>query len=88
MEFDHLDLILAGPPPQGLEAVRLVEMMGALVSDGIVRAWGISGAYVQKPQVYALGSMIRDADSGAIRITARRPVFLSTVPGCAHGPGS
>jgi nucleoside-diphosphate-sugar epimerase len=41
----------------------------------VVRAWGISGAHVQKPQAYALGSMIRDADLGAIRITARRPVF-------------
>jgi nucleoside-diphosphate-sugar epimerase len=41
----------------------------------VVRAWSISGAHVQKPQGYALGSMIRDAHSGAIRITARRPVF-------------
>ena len=41
----------------------------------VVRAWSISGAHVQKPQGYALGSMIRDADAGAIRITARRPVF-------------
>jgi nucleoside-diphosphate-sugar epimerase len=41
----------------------------------VARAWSISGAHVQKPQGYALGSMIRDADSGAIRITARRPVF-------------
>jgi nucleoside-diphosphate-sugar epimerase len=41
----------------------------------VVRAWGLSGAHVQKPQAYALGSMIRDADSGGIRITARRPVF-------------
>jgi nucleoside-diphosphate-sugar epimerase len=41
----------------------------------VVRAWSISGAHVQKPQGYALGSMIRDADAGAIRIMARRPVF-------------
>ncbi len=41
----------------------------------VARAWSISGAHVQKPQGYALGSMIRDADAGAIRITARRPVF-------------
>jgi nucleoside-diphosphate-sugar epimerase len=41
----------------------------------VARAWSISGAHVQKPQGYALGSMIRDASSGAIRITARRPVF-------------
>jgi len=41
----------------------------------VVRAWSISGAHVQKPRGYALGSMIRDAHSGAIRITARRPVF-------------
>jgi nucleoside-diphosphate-sugar epimerase len=41
----------------------------------IARAWSISGAHVQKPHGYALGSMIRDADSGAIRIIARRPVF-------------
>ena len=41
----------------------------------VVRAWSISGAHVQKPLGYALGSMIQDADSGAIRITARGPVF-------------
>jgi nucleoside-diphosphate-sugar epimerase len=41
----------------------------------VARAWSISGAHVQKPQAYALGSMIRAADSGAIRIMARRPVF-------------
>jgi len=41
----------------------------------VVRAWSISGAHVQKPDGYALGSMIRDAEAGAIRIMARRPVF-------------
>lgn len=41
----------------------------------VARAWSISGAHVQKPQGYALGSMIRDAAGGAIRIMARRPVF-------------
>lgn len=41
----------------------------------VARAWSISGAHVQKPQGYALGSMIRDADAGAIRIISRRPVF-------------
>jgi nucleoside-diphosphate-sugar epimerase len=41
----------------------------------VARAWSISGAHVQKPQGYALGSMIRDASSGAIPISARRPVF-------------
>ncbi|UXA04234.1 NAD(P)-dependent oxidoreductase [Mycobacterium sp. SMC-2] len=41
----------------------------------VARAWSISGAHVQQPQAYALGSMIRDADAGAIRIMARRPVF-------------
>jgi nucleoside-diphosphate-sugar epimerase len=41
----------------------------------VVRAWSISGAHVQKPQGYALGSMIQAAASRAIRITARHPVF-------------
>jgi nucleoside-diphosphate-sugar epimerase len=41
----------------------------------VARAWSISGAHAQKPQNYALGSMIRHAHSGAIRITSRRPVF-------------
>jgi nucleoside-diphosphate-sugar epimerase len=41
----------------------------------VVRAWSISGAHVQKPQNYALGSMICAAASGQIRIMARRPVF-------------
>jgi len=41
----------------------------------VVRAWSISGAHVQKPQSYALGSMIRDADAGAIQIMSRHLVF-------------
>ncbi|MCV7196608.1 NAD-dependent epimerase/dehydratase family protein [Mycobacterium angelicum] len=41
----------------------------------VLRAWSISGAHVQKPRGYALGSMIQDAAAGAIRIMARRPVF-------------
>ena len=41
----------------------------------IARAWSISGAHVQEPQSYALGSMIRDAYAGGIRIMACRPVF-------------
>lgn len=41
----------------------------------VARAWSISGAHVQKPQGYALASMIRDAHAGAIRIMARRNVF-------------
>ena len=41
----------------------------------VVRAWSISGAHMQKPQDYALGSMIQDAESGAIQIRARHPVF-------------
>ncbi|SOX53584.1 nucleoside-diphosphate sugar epimerase [Mycobacterium ahvazicum] len=45
------------------------------VASVIARAWSISGAHVQSPQNYALGSMIQAAHTGAIRITARRPVF-------------
>ena len=41
----------------------------------VARAWSISGAHVQRAEGYALASMIRAADAGAIRITARRPVF-------------
>lgn len=41
----------------------------------VLRAWSISGAHVQKPQGYALGSMIQDAAAGAIRITAHHQVF-------------
>jgi nucleoside-diphosphate-sugar epimerase len=41
----------------------------------VARAWSISGAHIQKPQGYALGSMIQDANAGAIRITARRPIY-------------
>ena len=41
----------------------------------VARAWSISGAHVQDPQNFALGSMIRAAADGAIHITARRPVF-------------
>lgn len=41
----------------------------------VARAWSISGAHVQRPENYALGSMIRAAYSGAVHIAARRLVF-------------
>jgi nucleoside-diphosphate-sugar epimerase len=41
----------------------------------VARAWSISGAHVQRPRGYALGSMILAAASGAIVVRARRPVF-------------
>lgn len=46
----------------------------------VARAWSISGAHVQKPHGYALGSMIQAAAAGAVRITAQRPVFRRYVP--------
>jgi hypothetical protein len=46
-------------------------MQAAAVSGAVpvvVRAWSISGAYVQKPQGYALGSMIRTLTPGRSRL--------------------
>ena len=55
---------------------RLMELAGRSAAVPVVaRAWSISGAHVQDPQNFALGSMIRDAAAGAIRITARELVF-------------
>jgi aryl-alcohol dehydrogenase-like predicted oxidoreductase len=41
MGFDHVDLIYANPPPEGLAVGDLVAATGALVSAGKARAWGI-----------------------------------------------
>lgn len=41
----------------------------------VARAWSISGAHVQKPENYALGSMIRAAADGRIHIASSRRVF-------------
>lgn len=41
----------------------------------VARAWSISGAHVQDPENFALGSMIIAAAGGSIHITANRPVF-------------
>lgn len=55
---------------------RLAEAVGARAAAVVARAWSVSGAHVQKPQNYALGSMIlAAARDGAIEVTARRPVF-------------
>lgn len=74
---------LAGPikdnPYGHLKSEAERRLMGAAAESAAVaivaRAWSISGAHVQEPQAYALGSMIRDADAGAIRILSQRPVF-------------
>ncbi len=76
---DALDGRVEGNPYGYLKREAEHRLAQAAAESGAVpvvaRAWSISGAHVQKPQGYALGSMIRDADSGAIRIVARRPVF-------------
>jgi nucleoside-diphosphate-sugar epimerase len=47
---------------------------GGHASAVVARAWSISGAHVQKPANYALGSMIQAAAAGAVHVAARRPV--------------
>ena len=41
MEFDHIDLVYANPPPQGLPVDELVAEVGELLASGRARAWGI-----------------------------------------------
>jgi aryl-alcohol dehydrogenase-like predicted oxidoreductase len=41
MGFDHVDLIYANPPPDGLPVAELVGVMAELVAAGKARAWGI-----------------------------------------------
>jgi aryl-alcohol dehydrogenase-like predicted oxidoreductase len=41
MGFDHLDLVYANPPPEGLGLSELVGSVGELVSSGKARSWGI-----------------------------------------------
>jgi len=76
---DSLEAPIADNPYGYLKREAEHRLAQAAAKSGAVpvvaRAWSISGAYMQKPQNYALGSMIRDAHSGTVRITARRPVF-------------
>lgn len=76
---DALDGLLEDNPYGYLKREAEHQLVQAASLSGahpvIVRAWSISGAHVQKPQGYALGSMIRAADAGVISIEARRPVF-------------
>src|ERR1700730_1490132 len=41
MGFDHLDLVYANPPPEGLGLPELVGSVGELLSSGKARSWGI-----------------------------------------------
>jgi nucleoside-diphosphate-sugar epimerase len=41
----------------------------------VARAWSVSGAFVLKPQQYALSDMILQAQAGAVQIAAAVPVF-------------
>ena len=41
MGFDHVDLIYANPPPDGLPLGEMVAAVGELVASGKARAWGI-----------------------------------------------
>ena len=41
MGFDHVDLIYANPPPDGLPIIDMVGAIGGLLRSGKARAWGI-----------------------------------------------
>ena len=41
MGLDHIDLIYAMPPPEGLTVAQLVEQVAALISSGRARSWGV-----------------------------------------------
>ena len=41
MGFDYVDLIYSAPPPDGLALADLVAAVGALVTSGKARAWGV-----------------------------------------------
>jgi aryl-alcohol dehydrogenase-like predicted oxidoreductase len=41
MQFDHVDLIYANPPPDGLPVAEMVTQVGELLRSGKARAWGI-----------------------------------------------
>jgi aryl-alcohol dehydrogenase-like predicted oxidoreductase len=41
MRFDHIDVIYANPPPDGLAIPDMVRAVGDLISSGKARAWAI-----------------------------------------------
>ena len=41
MQFDHVDLIYANPPPPGLAIAEMVAEVGGLLASGKARAWAI-----------------------------------------------
>jgi aryl-alcohol dehydrogenase-like predicted oxidoreductase len=41
MQFDHVDVIYANPPPEGLAVADMVAEVGGLVRSGMARAWAI-----------------------------------------------
>jgi aryl-alcohol dehydrogenase-like predicted oxidoreductase len=41
MGLDYIDLIYAGPPAEGMSAAELIAEVGALISAGTARAWGV-----------------------------------------------
>jgi len=41
MRFDHVDLIYAERPPEGLSVREVVEQVGRLLAAGTARAWGV-----------------------------------------------
>jgi L-glyceraldehyde 3-phosphate reductase len=41
MQFDHVDLIYANPPPEGLPVAEMVTQVGGLLESGKARAWAI-----------------------------------------------
>jgi aryl-alcohol dehydrogenase-like predicted oxidoreductase len=41
MQFDHVDVIYANPPPQSLPVAEMVAQVGGLLESGKARAWAI-----------------------------------------------
>ena len=59
MGLDHIDLIYSMPPPDGLPIAELVGQVGALITAGKARAWGVGNW--KAPDLAAAIAAARDA---------------------------
>ena len=74
MGLDHVDLIYAERPPEGLEVAEIVEAVSGLIAAGTARAWGVLN---WRPELVAEASSVAAAAGSPPPVAAQLAYSLA-----------
>jgi len=103
MGFDHLDLVYAAEPPEGLTVAEIAGAAGELIAAGKIRAWGVlnwppqllaeaaalspAPCAAQLPYNLVLREFVEQVELSGVSVVASMALWFGALTGKYPGPG-